>query len=136
MERKVIRTALLILLLCLSAGCGKRQDKTEKLQDLEFKVLSQEQLPQELLELLEEKKEESFKMSFTDGDDMYICVGYGKQPTGGYSIAVTGLYEAENAVYIHTSLLGPSPDESKETLPSFPYVAVKLRRIEKAVVFE
>ena len=77
-------------------------------------------------------------MSFQDGNYLYLCVGYGQQETGGYSIAVNALYETENAVYFDTTLLGPEPGEDggKKTSPSYPYVVIKTEYIEKPVVFE
>ena len=63
-------------------------------------------------------------------------MGYGKQPTGGYSISVTELYETENAVYVHTNLLGPSAEELKKESPSYPHIVIKMEKRDKAVVFE
>lgn len=136
MNRKMIQAALVVLMTILLMGCSENQGRTRKLQDLKFTVLSQEQLSEELKAITEEKKEESFKLTFVDEDNMYICVGYGKQPTGGYSISVTELYETENAIYIHTNLLGPSAEEAKKKSPSYPYIVVKLEKLDKTVVFE
>lgn len=128
---------LLVLALAVAvAGCGKTQDKTQKLNDLKFTVLSEEQLPQELKQMMEEKKGESFRLTFADENELYICVGYGRQPTGGYSISVTELYETDNAIYVHTNLLGPSAGETKKESPSYPYIVVKLEKLDKTVVFE
>ena len=142
MKRKVVQICMVLIMVWLMAGCGKTQSRTEKPRDLPFTVLAQEQLPAELQNMLEEKKAESFRLTFTDEDALYICVGYGKQPTGGYSISVTELYETENAVYVHTNLLGPSPEETGQESPSYPYIVIKLEKPEPAgqterpVVFE
>lgn len=136
MSRKLMQMIAVLVLLCMVAGCGEKQDKTKKLRDLKFEVLSSEQIPKELKEILEEKKEEGFKLTFTDESREYICAGYGRRPTGGYSIAVTELYETENAVYVHTTLLGPSAEESKKEIPSYPYLVIRLEKQEKTVVFE
>lgn len=139
-KRKAGQTALCALcvlcMLCFAAGCGAKTDKTAKLRDMEFAVLAEEEIPKELWSIIEEKKAESFKLTFCDGDDLYICAGYGKQPSGGYSISVTGLYETENAVYVHTNLLGPSPGEIKKESASYPYIVIKTEKLDKTVVFE
>lgn len=135
-KRKAGQTALLLCMLCFVAGCGAKADKTAKLRDMEFTVLTEEEIPEELGSIIEEKKAESFKLTFCDGGDLYICTGYGKQPSGGYSISVTGLYETENAVYVHTNLLGPSPGEVKKESASFPYIVIKTEKLDKTVVFE
>ncbi len=136
MKRRWIQVAFVLALIVAVVGCGKTQGKTQKLRDLKFTVLSAEQLPEELKQMMEEKKTESFRLTFTDENILYICVGYGKQPTGGYSISVTELYETENAVYVHTNLLGPTAEEARQKSPSCPYIVMKLENLDKVVVFE
>lgn len=125
---------LFIFCFCL-AGCEAGGERLKKLQDLDFTVVSEERLPEELKEIVEGKKEEPFKLTYVDEEYLYICAGYGKQPSGGYSIAVNELYLTENAIYIKTSLLGPSPEEGKKKKPSYPYLVVKLEKRDKTVVF-
>lgn len=73
---------------------------------------------------------------------MYICVGYGKQETGGYSITVNDLYLTANAIYVDTNLIGPEPENrelyhAQETEgASYPYIVVKMQYLDKAVVFD
>lgn len=127
----------LICLLCLAVyACGKKQDPLEKIRDLEYTVIAEDNIPQELLAKIEERKVDTFKLTFEDQGFLYICVGYGTQQTGGYSIAVNDLYETANAVYIDTNLIGPSPEEKSKPVESYPYVVVKLEFLEKPVVFE
>ena len=135
--QKRFLSVCLICLMCMSVyACGQKQDTMAKIKDLECTVLAEENIPEELLEKIEDKKEEAFKMTFEDQGFLYICVGYGTQKTGGYSIAVTALYEHTNAVYIDTNLIGPSPDEKSNPVESYPYVVVKTEFIEKPVVFD
>lgn len=37
---------------------------------------------------------------------LYLVVGYGRQPTGGYSIIVDELYTTENTIVFATTLTG------------------------------
>ncbi|MCX4321102.1 MAG: protease complex subunit PrcB family protein, partial [Lachnospiraceae bacterium] len=84
--------AMAVFIFCL-AGCGvETKDGNEKIKDLEFTVLGEENIPEELKQVIEEKKEKEFKLTYQDGDFLYICVGYGRQETGGYSITVNELY--------------------------------------------
>lgn len=135
-EKRII-SILLVGMLCVSViACGAKQDSMEKIKDLEFTVIAEDKLPEELLAMIEEKKVSSFKMTFQDQGFLYICVGYGEQETAGYSIAVNDLYETGNAVYIDTNLIGPNPDEKGKNAPTYPYVVVKTENIEKPVVFD
>lgn len=123
------------LLLLLMAGCSN-QEKIKKVADLDFTVVTERDIPQELLHILEEKKQQPFKMTYTNESNTYIIVGYGQQATGGYSISVTELFLAENAVYIKTNLIGPQKEERQEPLPSYPYIVVKTKILDEAVVFQ
>lgn len=135
-----ICTTIIMLVLCtwIMTGCAEKKDPLEKIKDLEFTVIAEENIPEELLQVINEKKAEVFKITYQDSGFLYVCTGYGEQETGGYSISVNSLYETENAVYFDTTLIGPTPGETdgKKNSPSYPYVVVKTEMIEKPVVFE
>lgn len=135
-QRRFLSVCLTCLLCLAVYACGQKQDPLEKIRDLEYTVIAEDNIPQELLAKIEERKEDTFKLTFEDQGFLYICVGYGTQQTGGYSIAVNDVYETANAVYIDTNLIGPSPEEKSKPVESYPYVVVKLEFLEKPVVFE
>lgn len=66
-----------------AVACGGEK-QAEKLRDLEFAVIGPDETPQELAQIIEEKKNDSFRLTYTSGNDLYIAAGYGKQETGGY----------------------------------------------------
>ena len=140
--KKVIRYGICmagLIGLCLLAGCSEKKDPMEKIKDLEFTVLSDDNVPQELKAVIEEKKKNPFKVTYQDNGFMYICVGYGEQVSGGYSIAVNALYLTENAIYVDTTLLGPDPSDpaaGKKNSVSCPYIVLKTEFIDKPVVFD
>lgn len=105
------------------------------MQDLEFTVVSEKEIPKELLTLIEEKKTEQMKNTWTDGNFLYVIVGYGEQPTSGYSIAVDEFYLGGNAIYIDTSLIGPSKEEKVNQTLTYPFVVIKTEKREEPVVF-
>lgn len=135
MYKKII---ILLAALFILAGCGSINDKTEKLKDLDFTVLAEDSFPAELKTLIDEKNHQEFKMTYLDSGFLYICIGYGKMSTGGYSIQVKELYETLNAVYVTTLLIGPEPgsiDLTKKNSPSYPTIVIKTKWVEKSVVF-
>ena len=97
-----------------------------KLRDLDFTILGEELVPAELAVMIEERKGEVFKMTYSDNENLYICVGYGRQETGGYSITVDELYLTEEAVHVQTTLLGPDVSEKGNKTPSFPYIGSRI----------
>lgn len=135
--QKRFLSVCLICLMCMGVfACGKKQDTMEKIKDLECTVIAEDNLPEELFNMIEQKKKEAFKATFEDQGFLYICVGYGTQSTGGYSITVNDLYETSNAIYIDTNLIGPKPEEKGNPVESYPYIVVKIEFIDKPVVFD
>ena len=98
---------LLVAASVLLSGCTYLSDEKIKLRDLDFTVLSEEKIPEELKSIIEERKDAPFQITYTDNVNLYICIGYGEQKTGGYSIAVEELYLTDSNIYADTSLLGP-----------------------------
>lgn len=134
--RKIIMGLLTVLAVCGLTGCTLLSEERVKLRDLDFTVLSEEKIPGELMTIIEEKKQEPFKITYSDNEFLYICIGYGAQETGGYSIAVNELYLTDTAIYVNTSLLGPGPEEKNNKTASYPYIVIKTEFMDQTVVFE
>ena len=137
---KMMLVVCLLAWVCivrLLTGCSVARESQEKVRDLEFTVVGENELPQELKALAEEKKAAPFKLSYSNDQGLFIVVGYGEQSTGGYSITVNDLYLTENAIYVDTTLLGPQPGEGtgKKDTPSYPYIVLKTEFLDKPVVF-
>lgn len=127
---------LLLLFSILLCGCSLGTGENTRLRDLEFTVVSEERLPEELKTLIAERKNAEFKVTYNDNEFLYICIGYGEQQTGGYSIAVNDLYLTDNSICVGTSLLGPGPEDTTGAAPSYPYIVIKTEYLDKPVVFE
>lgn len=129
---------MLMGVLCsvLFTGCALQSDETLKLRDLDFTVLSEEKIPDELKAKTEELKSAPFQLTYRDKEYLYICVGYGQQGTGGYSIAINELYLTEQNIHVNTSLLGPGTEEKVSKTPSYPYIVLKTELLEQTVLFE
>ena len=117
-------------------ACSVEKDDPQKVRDLEFTVVGETDLPEELKNVIGEKKMAPFKLTYTDNQNLYIAVGYGVQPTGGYSIAVNELYLTDNSIVIRTELLGPEKGENPGGGQSFPYIVIKTEYLENPVVFQ
>lgn len=134
--KKIGFYGLVIAWMLFLSGCTMMNEEKIKLRDLDFTVLSQEMIPEQLLPIIEEKKAAPFQITYTDNANLYICIGYGEQETGGYSIAVNELYLTDANIVIDTSLLGPEPSEKENPQPSCPYIVVKTEYLEQTVTFE
>lgn len=127
---------LFVALFCICFfiyGCSE-VDKNQKLEDVEFSVLADEDIPEQLKTIIEEKKEAPFQLSYSDGETMYIVVGYGEQKTGGYSIEVPEVYLTSENIVIDTNLLGP--EGTPAGVKSYPYVVVMVDYQDLPVLYE
>ncbi len=133
---KIILLLMIVVNVLGLAGCKSENTDVKKLKDLDFTVVEDADIPGELKEIIDEKKEQPFKLSYSNKDHLYIVVGYGKQNSGGYSISVEELYLTSNAIYIDTNLIGPSKDDLVTHGVTYPYIVVKLEFMDKSIVFE
>ena len=127
---------LLLIPILLINGCSVKKTDTDGRTDMDFTVVAKDDIPKELLTVIEEKKNEEFTMSYGDGEFLYIVEGYGKMPTGGYSIRVDEMYETTDEIVIHTTLMGPKAGEAVNKMETYPYIAVKIEYTDKNIVFE
>lgn len=116
-------------------GCGTFSGKTQKVADLDYVIVEERELPEELSAMMEERKAADFKMTYETEDALYIVHGYGEQETGGYSITVKECYLTENAIYFDTELIGPRKGEQVNKSPSYPYIVVRTEKREESVIF-
>ena len=137
--RKVL-TVLGVLMVILGGiaaftGCQSGASEEKRGEDLEFTVSGEADIPAALKELIDKKREKAFKLTYADGQEMYIVIGEGPQK-GGYSVAVKALYETDNSIVIRTELQGPEAGEAKGTEESFPVLIVRTEFRDKPVVFQ
>ena len=125
-------------LLCglLLMGCSAAGPDMEKLRDVEFTVVPEQEIPQELAEAIQEKKEEEFQFIYQSGDDLYIAKGYGVQDTSGFSIQAKELYLTEDCLVFDTELTGPGEGQKVQETKTYPWVVIKTEYMEKNVIFQ
>lgn len=135
----IIRMMFILVLSCLCVflqGCRIEESKDKKVQDLDFTVMKESEVPPDILDMIEGKKHEAFQFTKTSEPYTYIVVGYGKQNTSGYSIQVEDVYLGENAIYVKTSLLGPKKDEAVKEVETFPCIILKIEARNETVIFK
>lgn len=126
---------VVIILFCLLyTGCTTEK-KPEKVADIKYTIISDNDIPKELMELMNDKKEGEFRLTYASGKELYLVVGYGKKDTSGYSVSIKDFYQAKDSLYINTELLGPKEGENKVSEPSYPWIVVKTTYTDMMVVF-
>ena len=131
-SKKLITGFTLLFFLLVFTSCGKESE--EEKEKLDFTICDEKQLPEELKELLEEKKQEVFKLTFSTKDYLYIVVGYGEQNRSNLDVVVEELSLGKNAIYVKTQLVG-NEEEDKEII-TYPVIVLKCPYMDLPVVFE
>ncbi len=130
------KICLLLAAVLLLAGCSISKVENIRVKDLDYTVVNEEDIPQELAEKMEERKEQPYQFSLESEGYRYVAPGYGDQETGGYCVVVSDLYLGEGAIYIQTDLKGPRT--AAEELPgtSYPHIVLKLEGRSEPVIFQ
>lgn len=129
---------LLLMLLACTSGCGKKPEDMRK--DLAFTVCARTQLPDELIQIIEEKKIEPFTVSYQNQEHTYIAVGYGAHDRTNLSVVVEELYQTDRAIYIKTNLHAveatDTDAQAKGDASMYPYIVLKLDKIDLPIIYE
>lgn len=136
MKRKLILLSVVMTLSIMLCGCTVSKESADKVKDLDYTVVGIEEQPDELKDIISEKGDDTFQISYVLGADLYVAVGYGKQESGGYSISVNEFYETAENLYLDTSLIGPGSAENVTDTPTTPYIVIKTENIsDKPIEF-
>ena len=134
-HKNIIALMFIVALAVFLTSCSIQNIDTEKIRDLEYVVLEEEYIPEEVYEQMVKDMDEFCRKAYVCSDVLYIVVCYGAQPTEGYSIEVDYVYESSNAILVETTLKGPSGMDKVEEIISYPYIVLKVENIDKMVVF-
>ena len=127
---------VLVLAVSVLAGCRGEPADTELLgSNIDYTVVEDADVPAKLKELIDQKKEKEFRLTFTTSEYMYMVVGYGAKDTDGYSIKVRGVTLDDETVYVGTSLYGPGENEKVSKVSTTPYIVLKIEKRGKIVVY-
>lgn len=133
MKKAVCLLAALVLAAVLS-GCGLIRIEEEERKPVDYTVVERQDIPAALDEVMNEKKEKEFQLSYETGEALYLAKGYGRQMSGGYSIQVEELGVSSNGLFFVTRLIGPK-DLNEAGVPSYPCIVIKTEPQKKPVVF-
>lgn len=133
MKKAVCLLAALVLAAVLS-GCGLIRIEEEERKPVDYTVVERQDIPAALDEIMNEKKEKEFQLSYQTGEALYLAKGYGRQMSGGYSIQVEELGVSSNGLFFVTRLIGPK-DLNEAGVPSYPCIVIKTEPQKKPVVF-
>ena len=107
----VLAFTVILVGICL-CSCKIEKISSKKTKDVEYTIVPENEIPQEVKKVIDEKKGSEFKLAYTDPEYTYILIGYGKQDYQGYSIILkkhirslkSCLLSAVQAVFIRTEI--------------------------------
>ena len=125
-KNRLLTGALILFLMIIVSSCGIEKISRKKIKDIDFTVVAEIEMPLEVKQIVEKRKEQPFKVTYSDNQYTYIIIGYGRQNHQGYSIKVNNLYETE--------FQGPKEYSNSENV-TYPYIVVKIQQTDKSVIF-
>lgn len=126
----------LAFMLFLS-GCQVKKLEGPEKTEVPFTVAEPDQVPAELMEIIEENKEGGLQLTFRDEGNTWLVRGYGRQKSGGYSISVNEVYQMGDVLHVDTTLIGPGEKAETEGDASFPYIVLQVKgELENGAVFD
>ncbi|WP_105617568.1 protease complex subunit PrcB family protein [Vallitalea okinawensis] len=120
-----------ILVVCISLGligCNG-VDETPRdadCQPLEYEIMDENDVSQKIKEKMFEKQKDSYFFTYSDGNEMYIAIGYGEKPTGGYSIKIESVDLCGEVIIVKTELIEPSKEDVVATAITYPSIILKV----------
>lgn len=135
MYKRLIKVALtMLMLLFFCTACTT--DGGEKKQ-LEYTICDKTKLPDELNEIIEEKKDKAFSLSYQDSNYLYIVVCYGEMNRKSLCVKLENVYYTDYAIYVDTSLYTEGELTGEGGVPSMhPYIVIKTERKELPVIYQ
>lgn len=125
-----------IFFLAVLTGCRIETSDENKVKDLDYTICDDSKLPDELVNLINEKKKEPFKLTYRTRDYLYIVVGYGAQDRTDLNVVMTELYLTENAIFVDTDLIAVENSTLENNLVTYPWIAVKCELYDVQVNFK
>ena len=140
-KKKRMLLCIFFTLSIIMTSCGGKEEKKKK--DVDFTVCDESRIPDELKEIIDEKKKDVFKISYANNSYFYIAIGYGKVEQSDLRIVVNDLYVTDSALYVDTTLItdkaSPGDADSDKSLSAngsmYPYIVIKCEKYDLPVIF-
>lgn len=118
------------------SGCKFEETADKKIKDLDYTICDEGKLPDALVQLIQEKKKEPFKLTYNTKDYLYIVIGYGAQDRSDLCIQLKELYLTENAIFVDTELDSVEGKALEDDKLIYPWIAVKCELYDVQVIFK
>lgn len=127
--------ALEFMILC--AGCSKF-DMSDSGDTLTYDICDETMLPDELLTIINKKKEKPFNLVYSNSTYTYIVMAAGMQERDDVGVELEEMYKDDNAIYVRGILrqVATPTDGVKGDNVSFPYIVIRILKMDLPVIFK
>lgn len=126
-------------LLAVGCSAGKKENLPAadymSAPDVVYELVSGTQVPQKVYERIFHRQKERFGFTYEDENDQYIAFGFGRMPTGGYSIQVLAVKDTKDTIVVEAKIIAPEPGEVVRDQESYPYLILRVEGNQKHVQF-
>jgi hypothetical protein len=145
--RRLGRICLLLLFcMCIFTGCTWYQVKEDG-EELTYDICDDTMLPEELLTVINSKKEEAFNLTYSNNTYTYIVICSGRQDRDDVGVEIEKMYMDENAIYVESVLKQISTsgdvgnadtgntDAGNVDTVTWPYTVIRINKTTMPVIF-
>ena len=106
-------------------------------KEITYEVVSFESLSDPLKNKVEYLKEQpGYEIFEAESGQVYLFIGAGMQPTGGYGLEVTSLMSKDNRLTAEIEFIKPDPDDIVTQALTYPYIIIELDQMYDDVLVE
>lgn len=127
--------ALMLVIVC--AGCTSFEQSDDG-ETLVYDVCDETMLPEELVTIIDKKKENAFNLVYSNSTYTYIVLAAGMQQRDDVGVVLDEMYKDDNAIYVKGVLrqvATPTDGVSGDNV-SYPYIVIRILKMELPVVFK
>ena len=81
-KNRLLTGALILFLMIIVSSCGIEKISRKKIKDIDFTVVAEIEMPLEVKQIVEKRKEQPFKVTYSDNQYTYIIIGLGNYGGG------------------------------------------------------
>lgn len=106
-------------------------------KEITYEVVSFESLSDPLKNKVEYLKDQpGYEILEAESGQVYLFIGAGMQPTGGYGLEVTSLMSKDNRLTAEIEFIKPDPDDIVTQALTYPYIIIELDQMYDDVLVE
>ncbi len=126
---------LTAMVMCVGCTIFKESGDGERLL---YDICDESMLPDELMAIIDSKKQGAFNLVYSNQTYTYIVMAAGKQDRDDVGVEVEKMYKDKNAIYVESllrQLATPGDTVSGDGI-SYPYTVLRIQKTNIPIIFK